>query len=97
MGYQCKNVGAGGHDYGVDLLVTKKGETTAVQVKRYRDNIGIKAVQEIVSGMKYYQEDRALIVTNSYFTKSAIEMAKKCEVELWDRNACIRIFKIMEN
>ena len=95
LGYRCRNVGAGGHDYGVDLLVTKNGETTAVQAKRYREKVGIKAIQEIASGMRYYKADKALVVTNSFFTKSAVEMAAGCGVELWNRDDCRRIFGIV--
>lgn len=95
LGYRCRNVGGSGHDYGVDLLITKEGKTTAVQAKRYRERVGVKAVQEIVSGMHYYRADKAMVVTNSYFTRSAIEMAEKCNVVLWNRDVCKNMFKIV--
>lgn len=93
LGYRCKNVGKNGHDYGVDLIISKAGIKTAVQAKRYNNAVGIKAVQEIVSGMNYYDCDKAMVVTNSTFTSSAAQLAKKCNVELWDRNKCKKEFK----
>lgn len=93
LGYRCKNVGSNGHDYGVDLIIYKNGINTAVQAKRYNDSVGIKAVQEIVSGKDYYGCDHAMVVTNSRFTSSAVKLANKCGVELWDREKCKKTFK----
>lgn len=88
LGYRVENTGAEGHDFGVDLILRKDGITTVVQAKRYNRNVGIKAIQEIVSGQKYYDAQEALVVTNSYFTNSAKELAEKCNVILWDRDDC---------
>ena len=93
LGYRCKLVGAHGHDYGVDLIVKKDGISTAVQAKRYDGLVGIKAVQEIVSGRAYYDCDKAMVVTNSMFTKPAWELAAKCEVELIDRSKLTKMLK----
>lgn len=93
LGYRCKLVGAHGHDYGVDLIVKKDGISTAVQAKRYDGLVGIKAVQEIVSGRTYYDCDKAMVVTNSMFTKPARELAAKCEVELIDRSKLTKMLK----
>ena len=93
MGYVCKLVGLNGHDYGVDLIMEKDNESIALQAKRYSGKVGIKAVQEIISGKAYYGVDRAMVVTNSYYTQSAINLAERCGVELWDRDDCIRNFQ----
>lgn len=84
-GYKCKIVGEKGHDYGVDLVIRKNGVKTAVQAKRYQNVVGIKAVQEVASGMSYYDCDNAIVVTNSHFSKAAKELAEKCRVGLVDR------------
>lgn len=76
-------------DYGCDLLLKKNGETITVQAKRYTDKVGIKAVQEVIGSIKHYKADRAMVLTNSYFTQNAIELARSNEVELWDRNDLI--------
>lgn len=93
LGYKVKNVGSGGRDYGVDLIISKKGEKTAVQAKRYNSSVGIKAVQEIISGREFYKTDNAIVVTNSYFTNPVRQMAKECHVELWDREDCKKNFR----
>ena len=93
LGYKVTNVGKNGKDFGVDLLLYRDGVKTAVQAKRYNGKVGVKAVQEIVSGREYYKADEALVVTNSYFTEPAADMARECDVILWDRSDCRSMFQ----
>ena len=73
------------HEQGLDLLLTRYGEKTAVQVKRYNKPVGNKAVQEANAARDFYRCHRALVVTNSRFTIPAKQLAERCNVELWDR------------
>ncbi|WP_288959449.1 restriction endonuclease [uncultured Aminobacterium sp.] len=77
------------NDFGADLLVSKDGETTAVQAKCYAKPVGISAIQEVIGAKSYYSADRCLVVTTSDFTSSAIELARVNDVELWDRSYLI--------
>jgi len=79
------------NDYGADLVIKKKGERTVVQAKRYKNKVGNKAVQEVVSAKPYYRADKAMVVTNSYFTKNAINLARANKVVLWDRDTIKKI------
>lgn len=73
-------------DYGADLIVTgKNGTRTAVQAKRYRNAVGEAAVQQVIAAREYYDCDEAMVVTNSYYTKQAIELAERADVLLIDR------------
>lgn len=72
-------------DYGVDLRISRDGQTAVVQAKRWRGRVGVKAVQEVFAGKTHYGADSALIVTNSYFTYEARNLASSTGVELWDR------------
>ena len=82
------------HDYGADLILSRKGEKIAVQAKKYTGKVGIKAVQEISGAVPYYGADRAMVITNSYFTASAVQLAESNAVELWDRKQLINRFQI---
>lgn len=84
MGYISKMTKASG-DQGADLILEKFGEKTAVQVKCYSGNVDNKAVQEVIAAKSFYSCHKALVVTNSTFTRSACEIAQKAQVELWDR------------
>lgn len=72
-------------DFGVDILCEKDGETFAVQCKRYKEGVGVSAIQEAYSGAKYYNVHKAIVLTNSFFTESARMLANKLNVVLYDR------------
>ncbi len=70
-------------DFGVDILAERAGWKYALQCKRYKSPVGIKAVQEIVAGCKFYGCDIAVVLATSTFTKSAFALARKTDVRLW--------------
>ena len=67
---------------------------TVVQAKRYFNKVSNKAVQEVVASMKYYNATSGIVVTNNYFTKSAIEFAEANNIKLWDRDKLIEVLDI---
>jgi HJR/Mrr/RecB family endonuclease len=84
LGYSVQNTALSG-DQGADLILTKDGEKTAVQVKRYSNKVTNKAVQEVVASKALYNCARCIVVTNNYYTNSALELANANGVELIDR------------
>lgn len=78
-------------DYGADLILSKDGDKIVVQAKRYSSKVGIKAIQEIVSSMSYYNANKSMVITNNYFTTPAITLAKTNNVELIDRDKLIKM------
>lgn len=72
-------------DFGADLLLTRRNELYVVQAKRYSGAVGIKAVQEVIGAIDYYGADGGMVVTNSYYTKAAKELAEASGIILWDR------------
>ena len=73
-------------DYGVDILAEKDGVTYAIQCKRYTGLVGVKAVQEAYAGRDYYDRMVGAVLTNQYFTKPAVQAARKLKILLWDRD-----------
>lgn len=96
LGYKSQMTKAT-NDYGADLILKKDGDTVIVQAKRYNSKIGIKAVQEAIGAVTYYSADKGMVITNNYFTKQAITLAKSAEIELWDREKIIRIMSNFNN
>lgn len=86
MGYQAE-VTKGSGDQGADLILTKMGEKTVVQAKRYSGKVSNKAVQEVVAAKQFYGCERAIVVTTATFTESARQLAEANDVELWDRES----------
>ena len=92
IGYNALHIGQTG-DFGADLILKKGGIKTVVQAKRYNAKVGVAAIQQVISAKEYYRCQKAMVVTNNYFTSAAKEMANKCNVELWDREQIKKKFK----
>lgn len=88
QGYKCQTTKTSG-DQGIDLIAAKDDIKLAIQAKCYTGSVGNHAVMEAVAGTKYYKANRTMVITNSTFTKSAIELAKANNVTLWDRQILI--------
>lgn len=73
-------------DYGADLILMKNGETTVVQAKRYKDKVGVRAIQEVNASIPYYNANKAMVITNSYFTSNAKSLAIANQIQLIDRD-----------
>lgn len=84
-GFLEVEVTRGSGDYGVDILAELGGVTYAVQCKRYDGPVGVKAVQEVYAGRDYYDRMVGVVMTNQYFTRPAVEVARKLRILLWDR------------
>ncbi|MEK4671115.1 restriction endonuclease [Niallia sp. FSL R7-0271] len=88
QGYNVKKTPTTG-DYGADLILTKNNRKIAVQAKRYKDKVGVSAIQEIYSAKGYYDADECWVVTNSMYTENAVKLAASNGVVLIDRNKLI--------
>ena len=84
-GYTVESMTRETGDYGADILISREGEWTAVQCKRYSKPVGVKAVQEAYASMSYYNCSHCAVITNSGFTAQAENLAAKNGVLLWDR------------
>lgn len=69
-------------DYGVDITARNGYIKYAIQCKYYSDSVGVSAVQQVIAGMAHYQCNRGMVITNSYFTKNAIKLARENGVVL---------------
>lgn len=86
LGYSVYHTPKSG-DQGADLILTSKEKTRiAVQVKRYSGKVSNSAVQEVVAAKGFYKCTEGIVVTNSYFTDSARQLAKANYIDLVDRN-----------
>ncbi|MDD4562692.1 MAG: restriction endonuclease, partial [Syntrophomonadaceae bacterium] len=96
LGYRVERTRYVG-DYGADLVVWKNGIKTVIQAKRYKNKVGVKAIQEAVAAKGYYQCDEAMVVTNSFYTKQAEKLAQANEVKLWNRDDLVRELLSVKN
>lgn len=80
LGYSVK-ITKGSGDYGADLILDN---STSVQCKLYSNPVGLHALQEVYSSMAKYKTNRACVITNSTFTKQAIDYSRMANIELID-------------
>ncbi len=76
-GYAVEPTGQSG-DQGVDLIVQRPGgPRVAVQAKCYSGSVGNDAVQQAFAGMAFHGCQRCVLVTNSYTTRAANDLATR--------------------
>lgn len=85
-GFSKVTVTRGSGDDGIDIIAFCDGKKYGIQCKRSNSRIGNKAIQEAYTGKTVYGCNIAAVITNNYFTTSAINTAQKTDVILWDRN-----------
>ncbi|WP_292390568.1 restriction endonuclease [Methanosarcina sp. UBA5] len=97
LGYSVYHTPFSG-DQGADLILTSKRRTRiAVQVKRYSGKVSNSAVQEVVAAKGFYKCTEGIVVTNSYFTDSAKQLAKANFIDLVDRNELEKMINTVLN
>ena len=73
-------------DQGIDIIAEKNNERIGVQAKCYSGTVSNSAIQEVVAGVTHYKCNKAVVITNSIFTQSAIDLGISNRVVMWDRN-----------
>lgn len=85
MGYSAQVTKTSG-DQGLDVIAKRNNKVFGIQAKCYGNTVGNSAVQEAVAGKSFYKCDKVIVVTNNYFTSSAVELAEVNNVLLWNRD-----------
>lgn len=94
----------GSGEQGVDVIVPvysvdpKSGNTIEekilIQCKHYSQKVPNSAIQEIVAALPVYNGQKAVVITNNFFTKQARELAVANGVRILDRKD---LAKLIEN
>ena len=71
------------YDLGVDIIAEKDGIRWGIQVKRYSGLVKAAAVRQVVTGLRMYDCDRAMVITNGRYSTVARRLA--------DGNDCILV------
>lgn len=77
------------YDYGVDIIASKDGIQWGIQVKRYSGLVKADAVRQVVTALRKYNCSRAMVITNSSYSKVAIELARTNHCLLIDRGTLL--------
>ncbi|RAT97857.1 restriction endonuclease [Brevibacillus sp. Leaf182] len=99
LGYKGVFKTVGSRDFGADLVfIDRSGTRNVIQAKRYsiENPVGISAVQEVYSSMRYYKAKKSIVITSSTFTGSCETLAGVNYVKLLDRKDLIEIIDLFK-
>ena len=81
------------YDFGVDIVAEKDGVRWGIQAKRHSGLVKAEAVRQVVTGLKIYGCDRAMVITNSTYSSVARRVAEANDCVLIDRTGLKRLVK----
>lgn len=79
------------YDFGVDIIAEKDGIRWGIQAKRYSGLVKADAVRQVVTGLRLYGCDRAMVITNSTYSAVAQRLAAGNNCVLIDRSELSRL------
>lgn len=93
-GYTVKEVGGGGADGGVDLVLTKAGEKSFVQCKQWKAfKVSVSTVRELYGVMAAHGAAGGFVVTSGRFTQEAAAFASGRNIRLIDGPALMQFLR----
>ena len=93
-GYFVKEVGGGGADGGVDLVLIKAGKKSFVQCKQWKSaKVGVSTIRELYGVMTAERAEGGFVITSGRFTPDAVAFAKKCNIRLMDGPALMKLLR----
>jgi restriction system protein len=96
LGYSGVYKTVGIRDFGADVVFTdREGVRNVVQAKRYsvENSVGVSAVQEVFSCMRYYKAKKSIVIASAQFTEPCETLAGINHVKLLDRTDLISIIE----
>ena len=73
-------------DQGADLFIQKFDKKIVIQAKNYFGTVGNASVQQVLAAKNFYDCDEGMVITNSYFSPSAKDLASSTNIKLVDRD-----------
>lgn len=96
QGYSVSMTSVSG-DLGVDLIASGSDDKIAIQAKRYNKKVSRRAISDAVAGMYHYGCNKAMVITNNYFSPGATELARSTGCVLVDRDTLAKWINDYQN
>lgn len=100
LGYAEVHKTTSSRDFGADLVfLDRAGRRNVIQAKRYGANhpVGLSAVQEIYTSMRYYEADRSIVLTSARYTEACRTLAAVNGVKLLDREDLMDLIMLFKS
>ncbi len=79
------------YDMGIDIVAEKNEIRWGIQVKRHSGLVKAIAIRQVVTALRFYGCDQAMVITNSTYSKVARELADSNECVLIDRDGLVSL------
>jgi restriction system protein len=76
-------------------MAARNGVSYVIQARRNRRKVGIRAIEDAIATRKHLKCERAIVVTNHFFSNQARKIAKANQVLTLDRHDLIKEMKRM--
>jgi len=94
QGYSVTRRGGANPDGGIDLIIEKNGQQSAVQCKQWKTwNVGVKAVREFLGALTDAGIQRGVFVTLCGYTGDAKQLADKHGIEIVNENGLAKMLE----
>jgi HJR/Mrr/RecB family endonuclease len=93
-GYQVTERGGANPDGGIDLIIEKNGEQTAIQCKHWKAwKVNVKGIREFLGALTHAGIQKGLFVTLRGYTDDARILARQHNIEIIDQAALARLLE----
>jgi len=94
LGYKVTRRGGANPDGGIDLVIEKDGQRSAVQCKQWKTwNIGVKAVREFLGALADAGIQKGIFITLRGYTGEAKQLAEKHGMEIVNEAGLAQLLK----
>jgi restriction system protein len=96
IGYTVTRRGGANPDGGIDLVIDKDGDRSAVQCKQWKTwNVGVKAVREFLGALTDARIEKGIFITLCGYTGEAKKLAEKHGIEIINETGLAQILESM--
>jgi restriction system protein len=94
LGFTVCRRGGANPDGGIDLLIRKDGETSAVQCKQWRNTeVGVRQLREFLGALTDAKVQKGIFVTLRGYSDAAKQLADKHGIEILDETGLARMLE----
>lgn len=97
LGYAVTRRGGANPDGGIDLIVEKHGERSAIQCKQWKTwNVGVRAVREFLGALTDAGIQKGIFVTLCGYSGEAKQLAEKHGIEIVNETGLAKLLEAVD-
>jgi hypothetical protein len=94
LGYVVSRRGGANPDGGIDLVIERDGQLSAIQCKQWKTwNVGVRAVREFLGALTDAGIQQGVFITLCGYTNEAKQLAAKHGIKIVDENELVKMLE----